>query len=91
VFKSLDEVVTYLRLYFTLATLDIEDYIMASQIKVKGDAVLKSSDDKRLKHRSLSIIDSTIIAYVSRRKFPIVTGDLDLTYVAKSIGLEVIW
>ncbi|RLF05275.1 MAG: PIN domain nuclease, partial [Thermoprotei archaeon] len=51
----------------------------------------KEAEDRLLRVRSISIIDSTIIAVALRLKTPIVSGDLDLTYVARNMGIEIIW
>lgn len=89
--KNIDEVRTYLTNYFTVVELDLETYLEAAKIKVRGDEILKKAEDARLRERRLSIVDSTVIALAKRKRAPILTGDRDLTYVATSMGLEVLW
>lgn len=89
--RSIDEVVTYLRSYFKLVGLTINDFLEAAKIKVEGDGILKSAEDKELRPRRLSIVDSTVIALALRRRAPIITGDKDLAYVARARGVKVIW
>jgi len=81
--RSLDEVVTYLRSYFRVEPLGLDDYIEAAKIKVRGDEALRG--------RRLGIVDSTVIALARRVRAPILPGDRDLTYVATEAGIEVIW
>ncbi len=89
--KNLDEVVTYLKSYFKVETLEFNDYLEAAKVKARGDRMLREAGDKTLKSRRLSIVDSTIIAFAHKKKAPIVTGDKDLAYVATKEGIEVIW
>jgi len=69
----------------------LETYLKAVEIKAKGDEVLKMATDAKLGERRLGIVDSTVIALAKKRRAPIVTGDMDLTYVARSMNLEVLW
>jgi predicted nucleic acid-binding protein len=89
--KSIDEVVTYLKSYFKIVTLDFYDYIEAARIKVDGDRMLREAEDESLRTRRLSIVDSTVITVARKEKAPIVSGDKDLAYVARRKGIEVIW
>jgi len=89
--RSLDEVVTYLRSYFRVEPLGLDDYIEAAKIKVRGDEVLRNAEDEALRGRRLSIVDSTVIALARRVRAPILSGDRDLAYVAAKEGIEVIW
>jgi len=89
--KSIDEVRTYLTTYFTVVELDLETCLEAAEIKVRGDEMLKKAIDARLRERRLSIVDSTVIALARKKRVPIITGDRDLSYVARSMGLEVLW
>lgn len=68
--KSIDEVVTYLKSYFKVETLEFNDYVEAARIKVSGDKVLREAEDEALKVRRLSIVDSTVIALARREKAP---------------------
>jgi len=89
--RSLDEVVTYLRSYFRVEPLGLDDYMEAAKIKVRGDEMLRKAEDEALRSRRLSIVDSTVIALAHRVRAPILSGDRDLTYVAVKEGIEVIW
>ncbi len=89
--KSINEVITYLRRYFKVIELTFEDFIEAAKIKIEGDELLKKARDERLRIRRLSIVDSTVIISALKRGVPIITGDTDLTYVANSKGIKVIW
>ncbi|UNQ73906.1 type II toxin-antitoxin system VapC family toxin [Infirmifilum sp. NZ] len=90
-FKSSIEVLTYLRSYFKVVNLSLEEYVQAARVKVRGDALLERAEDESLRSRRLSIVDSTVIALALGRKVPILTGDRDLAYVALKEGVEVIW
>lgn len=63
----------------------------ASNIKLIGDKLLSTSKDPGLWHRKLSIADATTIAIAVNIEAPIVTGDKDLSYVARKLGTTVIW
>ena len=89
--KSLGEVETYLKAYFKVVDLGLEDWFEAALIKHRGDSILRASGDPKLAGRRISIVDSTVIALALREGAPVVTGDKDLSYVAKAMGLEVIW
>ena len=89
--RSIDELVTYLRSYFKIVELDLNDYINAAKIKIEGDKMLAEAKDVTLRSRRLSMVDSTVITVAHKAKSPIVTGDKDLTYVARKMGVEVIW
>ena len=91
VLKSIEEVITFLSTYFKVENLTLSDWIKAAETKYYGDKLLKEAEDQSLRARSLSIIDSTIIAVALRLKTSIISGDRDLTYVAKNMGVEVIW
>jgi len=89
--KSIEEVTTYLKNYFKVIELSYEDYVEAAKIKIKGDMILRKAEDKELRSRRLSIVDSTVIALALKRKTPILTGDKDLAYVAMKENIGVIW
>lgn len=89
--RNLDEVITYLKSYFKIVELDLGDYIEAAKIKVEGDRMLMEAEDKTLRGRRLSIVDSTVIAVARKVKTSIVSGDKDLVYVARRMGIETIW
>ncbi len=88
--KSIDEVVTYLKTYFRIVNLFLEDYLEVAKIKVKGDQLLKEAEDPGLRNRRLSIVDSTVVA-LAQKKIPVISGDRDLAHVAKEGNIEVIW
>jgi len=67
--KNIHEVILYLRSYFRIEILTFNDYIEAARIKSEGDSMLKNAKEKDLKARSLSIVDSTVIALALRKKF----------------------
>lgn len=89
--RNLDEVITYLKSYFKVLELSFEDYVEAAIIKIRGDEILKRAEEKDLRTRRLSIIDSTVIALARKRNIPIITGDKDLAYVARRENIDVIW
>jgi len=90
-FKNSIEVLTYLRSYFKVVNLSLEEYAEAARVKIRGDMLLERAEDEGLRSRRLSIVDSTVIALALERKVPILTGDRDLAYVASKEGVEVIW
>ncbi len=90
-FTDEGELLEFIDHYFKFIGLDAELSLKASVIKVKGDKMLKESNDPKLKRRKLSIADATTIALALEYKVPVITGDVDLTFVAKNMGVEVIW
>ncbi len=90
-FASEKELLEFIDYYFRFIDIDPRLAIEASRIKVMGDKMLRESRDPRLKRRSLSIADATCIAVALEYRAPIVSGDLDLTFTAKNMGVEVIW
>jgi len=87
--KSLEELKTFITRYFRIVELKLNDYIESAKIKVEGDEMLRGSPE--LEGRSLSIVDSTIIWLALELNAPIVTGDKDLSHVARRKGVEIIW
>ena len=77
--------------YFTIEDVNVETVLDAVDVKVLEDELLSSASEPKLRNRNLSISDATSIAISRRKKIPIVTGDLDLAYVAKRMGIIVIW
>ena len=65
--------------------------IEASRLKIVGGKLLRNSGDPELKRRKLSISDATTVTLATRLRTPIVTGDIDLSYVARSLEVKVIW
>ena len=53
--------------------------------------MLKEARSRKLKRRKLAVSDAMTIVLASDLKTPIVTGDIDLSYVARKLGAEVIW
>jgi len=89
-FHDEEELFEFVNTYFSVVNLSPEIAVEASRVKVIGDRLLQSTDE-RFKRRKLSIADATTIALAIRLKAPIVTGDVDLTYVARRMGVKVVW
>jgi predicted nucleic acid-binding protein len=64
--------------------LKLDDYIESAKIEVEGDEMLRGSPE--LESRYLSIVDSTIMRLALELNAPIVTGDKDLSHIAKRKG-----
>ncbi len=90
-FKNEEELIEFVKIYFKVAELDVNIAASASQVKIRGDRILREATDDTLKHRRLSIADATTIVLALKFRIPIVTGDKDLSYVAKRSGVKVIW
>ena len=90
-FRNEKELLEFVDTYFTVKTLDEALAVEASKVKILGDRLLASSKDPNLQRRRLSVADATTIALAKREKAPIVTGDADLSYVARKLGIEVLW
>ncbi len=90
-FASEAELLEFIHKYFTIITIDERIALEASKVKIIGDKLLLESGDPGLKHRRLSIADSATIALAEKTKLPIITGDMDLSFVAERLGLKVIW
>jgi len=86
-FSSEKEFLEFVDYYFEVAELTPNLALKATLVKVKGDELLKKSELKR----KLSIADSTTIALALEKSLPIVTGDKDLSTVAKNLGVRIIW
>jgi len=89
--RSIGEVETFLRAYFVVVDLALEDFIEAARIKARGDELLASSGSRELSSRRLSLVDSSVILVAAKLGAPIVTGDKDLSYVAGKLSLRVLW
>ncbi len=89
--KSPDEIVAFFSAFFTVADLSLRDYVEVAILKSRGDEILSSSSDPRLSGRRLSLVDASVIYTANKVNAPVITGDLDLSYVAGEIGLEVVW
>ncbi|BDB99735.1 PIN domain-containing protein [Saccharolobus caldissimus] len=83
--KSIDEAKTFLFTYFKVNELTSNDFVESAKIKKEGDEILKMNE------RRLSIVDSTIIHLARKLGVGIITGDKDLTLVARKLGVEIIW
>jgi predicted nucleic acid-binding protein len=90
-FRDEEEILEFINTYFTVKTLDENLAVEASKIKILGDKLLASSNNLALRQRRLSVADATTIALAMREKIPIVTGDTDLSYVARKLGIKVFW
>jgi len=89
--KNLDEVVTFLTTYFKVVDLGYRDLVEIVIIKARGDEILRNCSDASMKSRRLSLTDASLIYLATKRRVPIVTGNKDLSYVARSMGIEVLW
>ena len=90
-FKDGEELLTFVDAYFTVAALDPGLAVSAAKVKMEGDAMLRESEDPELRRRRLSAADAATIALARRLDAPIITGDKDLTHMARSLGIKVIW
>ncbi len=90
-FRDREELQAFLNTYFTVAGLDPHLAVEAARVKVEGDGLLRRARDPGLRRRRLSAADATTIALALRLGAPIVSGDEDLAYVARSMGIEVVW
>ncbi len=90
-FKDEEELIEFVNTYFSMYRLDPYLMIEASKIKIIGDNYLKNAHRKDLKNRRLSVSDSVTIAIAKRLNIPIITGDKDLSYVARKMGIKIIW
>ncbi len=90
-FRDEEELLDFIDTYFTVKALDSVIAVKASEIKLLGDRLLAKAGDSRLRRRKLSVADATTIAVARVENAPIVTGDADLSYVARSLGIDVIW
>jgi len=85
------ELLEFVNAYFKILNVTPETALLASEIKVKGDNILRSASDPSLRRRKLSIADATSIAISKELGIPIITGDRDLTYVARAMKVDVLW
>ena len=90
-FKNEDEVKDYLDEAFLNVELTREIADEASKIKVEGDELLSKAEDASLRFRKLSSCDATTIALGKLYVTPVISGDKDLTYVAKKFNVKVRW
>ena len=90
-FKDQRELREFVNTYFKLIDISLDVALEASQVKIIGDRLLQKARDLKLKKRKLSIADVTSITLALKYGVPVITGDIDLSYVAKSLGIEVLW
>ena len=90
-FRDELELLDFVSTYFRIAPLTPELAIASAKIKVVGDKFLREAEDRSLTGRRLSVADATTIAIAQMWKAPIISGDRDLTYVARRMGIEVVW
>jgi len=90
-FRDEKELVEFIDTYFDLVDLSPEIATRAAQVKIRGDELLKQAKRIELRRRKLAVSDATTIVLALDLKAPIVTGDIDLSYVAKRLGVRVIW
>jgi len=89
--KSPDEIVAFFSAFFTVVDLSLRDYVEVAVVKAEGGEILSSSDDPRLSSRKPSLVDASVIYAAKKIDAPVITGDLDLSYVARAMGIEVTW
>ncbi len=90
-FRDEEELLDFIDTYFTVRALDSVIAVKASEIKLLGDQLLAKAGNPGLRRRKLSVADATTIAVARVENSPIVTGDADLSYVARNLGIDVIW
>jgi len=90
-FKTRNEVTDFLKIFFQWRQLTYREVMEAARIKVEGDKLLRKAAHPELKGRKLSLTDATSISLAMIEDLPILTGDRDLTYVAKHMGVDIIW
>lgn len=88
-FRDERELLEFIDAYFTVKPLDATIAVKASEAKILGDELLARNPS--LRQRRLSITDATTVVLAEMEKAPIVTGDADLSYVARSLGISVLW
>jgi len=90
-FADEKELREFIDTYFRVLNIDAETALEASKVKIAGDRLLREAEDKCLRARRLSAADATTIALALKLGVPVITGDNDLTYVARALGVKVIW
>jgi len=90
-FRDQHELEEFVNTYFKLIDINLDVALEASQVKVIGDRLLQEARDLRLRKRKLSVADATSITLALKYGVPIITGDIDLSYVAKNLGVKVLW
>ena len=90
-FRDMRELKEFVDTYLYIASLDPLTAVEAAKIKAIGDGILRDSDAGGLSRRRLSVADATTIALALSYGVPIVTGDRDLSYVARKMGVDIIW
>lgn len=90
-FRDEEELLDFVNSYFIVKALDTTIATKASEVKLLGDRLLAAASNPRLRRRRLSVADATTIAIAKVENIPIVTGDIDLSYVAKNLGVSIIW
>ena len=89
--KTVDELLTFFNTYFKIVDLSYRDLVEVAIVKSRGDEILGKCEDPSLRSRRLSITDASLIYIAKKLELPILTGDRDLTYVARAMGVKVIW
>ncbi len=90
-FRDMEELKEFVDTYFYVASLDPLTATEAAKIKAMGDGILRDSNASGLSRRRLSVADATTIALALSYRVPIVTGDRDLSYVARKMGVDIVW
>ena len=87
-FKNSGEFKDFIDFYFEILPVDVKVALEASRVKNVGDKMLQKA---KLKSRKLSVADATSIALALMYEVPIMTGDADLSYVARKLGVAILW
>ena len=90
-FRGGEELLEFVSTYFRVKELDTQLALRASKVKVLGDRLLAQASSPALRRRRLSSADAATIALAENEGAPVVTGDADLSYVARKLGVQVIW
>lgn len=90
-FASTNELLDSMEKIFRVAKLTSNIFAEAAKIKGMGDELLRKSEDTTLRGRSLSACDAVSIALAARHGYPILSGDRDLSYVARKMQVEILW
>lgn len=88
--ETATEAFDFLRFNFRFRPLAGEVASAAAALKIKADTILQRAAEPALRRRRLSTADCTTLAIAASDNLPIITGDPDLTYVAKALGAPVI-
>ena len=89
-FKDERELLEFIHTYFTIRSLDPGIAVKASQVKIMGDDLLSSSGNPDLQQRRSSVADATTIV-LAEREIAYCNWRCRFFYVARTLGIDVIW